>query len=436
MKSWHRSGLPVSVVFAMLALLGLALSAYATYRHVFNELNATLDQRIMRAAEEGHRVVLATLVSREDGAAVPAETAATLQSQLRLIRRTAQLESLFAFDLDRKSLADARPSIRPGRKYGLLSLSSGPFDEVRQGQTFIDNALSVESHRFRNAAVPLMVDGTVVGGVYAQASLDFEQQVLSLRRHWQIATAVSVLVSAAIFVAMLLVLTRMNAIERQMSKQSRLSIISLLTAGISHDIKNPLSSIVAAGDLLERRLSDNADALKMLGYIRDGADRIMELTQNLLMGGRTDRAQQIELKSMVDALVKQMRPVALEKHIKITEDVPEGLTGWGAAGAFRMALANIVKNALEAVPDDTGRIEVGGVIEETRIGLTVRDNGPGIPANMRRKIFDPMVSTKEQGSGIGLAVTRQILEDMQGALVFESGPGNGATFTLWLPISE
>ena len=131
--------------------------------------------------------------------------------------------------------------------------------------------------------------------------------------------------------------------------------------------------------------------------------------------------------------MKQLTPVSLEKGVEIVDDVSDDLVGWGSVSALRMSIANIVRNAIEAVPDNTGRVTITGRKTDGRIGILVSDNGPGIPSKMRRKIFDVMVTTKKSGSGIGLPVTRQILEDMQGRLDLESEPGRGTTFTLWIP---
>jgi two-component system sporulation sensor kinase A len=272
-----------------------------------------------------------------------------------------------------------------------------------------------------------------VGGVYAQASPDFGKDLRGLRLNWRIAGGASALVTLVFLFGLTFVYQHIIRVREELNKQSRLGIIGLLSAGISHDIKNPLGSIMAAGDLLDRHVKENEEAQELIGYIRDGADRILDVTQTLLSGASIKQREAVALKDLCASLCKQLTPVAMEKGVKVVEEVDGDVLAWGSQSALRMAIANILKNAIEAVPEGEGRIHISGRKLDNRVAVVISDNGPGIPPSMQKRIFDTLVTTKEHGSGIGLPVTRQIVEDMQGKLELESEPGHGTSFIMWIP---
>jgi signal transduction histidine kinase len=437
MKRWLLSGLPLAFALAILAMTAVALSAFISYHDVHKNLDGALQTRIRRVAQEVANI--ATLAAEESaGELWTGEQAARLQSTLRIIRTTTHLERLFIFDTDLRSLADALPRVKPGRQYTLLDLSVEGVEKVLQGQVHIgthvfEGIRKSESRELFNASVPLTLNGEIVGGIYAQASPDFGNDLRALRLNWKIAGGASALVTLIFLFGLIVAYQHIIRVRDEMNKQSRLGIIGLLSAGISHDIKNPLGSIMAASELLERHIADNQDAGELVGYIRDGAERILDITQSLLSGAESTQKETVMLKAMCNTLSKQLMPVCLEKSIKIVEDVDEALIGWGSISAMRMAIANILKNAIEAVPRGEGRIQISGRAIDKRVAVVISDNGPGIPPSMQKKIFDTLVTTKEHGSGIGLPVTRQIIEDMQGKLELETEPGHGSTFILWIP---
>jgi len=104
-------------------------------------------------------------------------------------------------------------------------------------------------------------------------------------------------------------------------------------------------------------------------------------------------------------------------------------------GQIRQALLNLVRNAAEAMPGG-GHVWLRTRSEQGRVVVEVADDGPGIPPELRERLFDPFVSTKQGGTGLGLALTHQIVKDHGGAIRVSSTPGQGATFTLELPASR
>ena len=433
MKRWlTSSGFPVTVSLAILALVGVVASAYVTYRHVFQRLNEDLNRRVLLAASAAASAAEAVAVQSE-GPLWTEDEGLLLHEKLAVIRKTSQLENLFIFDHDLRSLADARPMIARGKPYTLFSTSMDAVSQVLSGRLFIDDRFDVGELSFRNAAAPVVVDGEIIGGAYAQTDLDFEDPCMRLRRNVQLAGVLSLLLGGIFLASVVAAHRHRNRINKALNRQSRLSMISLLSAGISHDIKNPLGTIMASAELLDKHTGLDSDDAELVGFIREGAARILDITQTMLSGGDVSLRCVFDAHELVTRLVRQLKPVAMEKNVTLAAEVDEDTRVWGSPAALRMALANVLKNAMEAVSPDQGSIRVTCRRDAHRVGLAVSDNGPGIDRSMDRKIFDPMVTTKTGGSGLGLPVTRQLLEDMHGSLELETEPGIGSTFILWIP---
>ena len=408
------------------ALAGVVLSTYGMYRHAARTLNEELNTRIQLAAEEAARLAETGLM---DGTA-------NLNSALESVRRTSQLENLLVFDRDRRSLADARPRVVPGTLYTYLQLPPTAAEQVAQGASYLDDRRPTESLSFRSAAVPLRHRGELAGGVYAQASIDFEKQLLVLRDRARTAALLSVVTCLMLVIALLSLYHRSNRMKEAVQRRSRLELIHRLSAGIAHDIKNPLTAMMHATEQLEEKLADRPELDPMVTYLRKGSARILEITENLLGTGKGMERHSIDVAPFLRDLVSQSMPTAIARGARIETVIPDNLVVVAPATPLRMTVVNILQNAIEAVPMGAGRVHISARHDNSRLGLAISDNGPGIPRALRRKIFDPLVTTKADGSGLGLPVARQLIEDMKGSLELESVPGAGTTFIVWLPTEK
>lgn len=429
----RRAGPAAAVGLLVLALGGILANAWWAYRYMAQRLDTALDRRIEMAAREGRRLVT-DAAGLSAGPLWTEQEGRDLRRGLAAMRNALRLENLFVFDRDMRSLADARSRVAPGKAYTFVHLSPEAVRRVLAGKTFVDRKLDVESLAFRNAAVPLVIDGEVVGGVYAQASIGFEEDLRRLRQRWQVAGALSVAVTAGLVLGMVLLQTRMNRLRAALDRRARLDLIGLLSAGIAHDIKNPLTGIKAAEEMLGERVGDDRENAELLGIIKDGAARILDIVQNLLGGGAAAAPEAVPLAEFARAVVKPMRIVARDKGVQLSVEIDDAVRVWAPRPALRMALANLLKNAIEAVAPGQGRVSVKCRMFRRFAGLAVSDNGPGIGRAKRRRLFDPLVSTKESGSGLGLAVTRRLVQDMGGSMQLETEPGVGSTFVMQIPL--
>lgn len=227
-----------------------------------------------------------------------------------------------------------------------------------------------------------------------------------------------------------------RAVEAQLSLSSRLTAINRLTGGVAHAIKNPLNSIALRLELLRTRvLPEVPEAMGEIEVIAQEIARLDRVVRTFL-----DFTRPVELNStefdlieMAEGVLDLVRPEAEGCGVRIEiQRPPAPAPVCGDRELLRQAVVNIVRNALDAMPEG-GRLGVRISRSGPEVVLAISDTGPGIPAENRDKIFDLYFSTKEKGSGIGLAMTFRAAQLHGGSIGVESNPPNGATFRLRLP---
>jgi two-component system nitrogen regulation sensor histidine kinase GlnL len=236
-------------------------------------------------------------------------------------------------------------------------------------------------------------------------------------------------------------------LDRQLSLRHAARSVEGMAAILAHEVKNPLSGIRGAAQLLEAGLSDADRELTQL--ICDEVDRIRALVERMeQFGGRPVAFGPVNINQVLDH-VKRVASRGFASHVRFVEVYDPSLPEvWGNRDQLVQVCLNLVKNAAEAVPERGGEITLmtawqhgvrlaftgGGARVHLPIALAVRDNGSGIADDLRDHLFDPFVTTKAGGQGLGLALVAKIIGDHGGLAEAESVPGR-TTFRLMLPMA-
>ena len=237
--------------------------------------------------------------------------------------------------------------------------------------------------------------------------------------------------------------------DRQLTHRGAARSVSALASMLAHEIKNPLSGIRGAAQLLEPALDDNDRALTRL--ICEETDRIVRLVDRMeaFSDERPIQRDSINIHVVLDK-VKRLAQVGFARHVRISENYDPSLPHvFGNHDQLVQVFINLVKNAAEAIGEDqnNGHIELstafrpgvrlktpgGGAPISLPLEICVRDNGPGVPAELHELLFDAFVTTKSSGTGLGLAMVAKIIGDHGGIVECESLPRR-TNFRVLLPV--
>jgi signal transduction histidine kinase len=235
---------------------------------------------------------------------------------------------------------------------------------------------------------------------------------------------------------------QMLATQRaELMAAERLATIGRMSAQITHEIRNPLSSIGLNAELLQDEIAqigmkDTSEAVVLIKAIGGEVDRLNAVTEHYLRFARLPRPEPVlgDLCALVQSLVDFVRPdlrhkgVVIRATVGTLPDVPFD------ANLMRQALINLIRNAAEAIQEG-GEVDLVVDLEEEWARIHVQDNGSGISGDHIEQIFEPFFSTRAEGTGLGLALAREIVEEHGGRVDVSTEVGVGTTFVVRLPLT-
>jgi len=236
--------------------------------------------------------------------------------------------------------------------------------------------------------------------------------------------------------------------QAEARRSERLAALGQLSAGLAHEIRNPLGVIKGSAEMLSQKLGESDPlATELAGYISSETNRLSGLVTRFLDFARPLRAELTpqDITAVLDRALSDVAtlwkgaPVQVEKQYQ--PDVPPVALD---ESLCEQAFLNLVKNAYDAMSANGGRLRVK--VEKTQgdhrgVEVRIEDNGPGIPPELREQIFNPFVTTKKDGVGLGLSIVSKIVDGHHGTIRVEDasehgGQGTGVSFVLFFPIAE
>jgi signal transduction histidine kinase len=225
-------------------------------------------------------------------------------------------------------------------------------------------------------------------------------------------------------------------LETDLRREDRLRVMGRVVAGIAHEIRNPLNSIRLSIRLLAKRMQGQAATAEIITLITGEIDRLDSLLKSLLVFGadEPEKMRQQPLQPVLDRTLALVKPHAEERGVMIRVVAPAECEALVDANYLQQALMNLLLNAIDA-SGQNGEVGLSLRSLDGHVEVNVQDSGPGLSLDQRERIFAAFYTTKSGGTGLGLAVTKTLLEKM-GATI-ESGNGErGARFRVLLPTGE
>jgi signal transduction histidine kinase len=228
-------------------------------------------------------------------------------------------------------------------------------------------------------------------------------------------------------------------LERRAITAEKLAAIGRLTAGLSHEIKNPLNAAALQLEVLARRVKKLPDDVQPplrepLHLVQDEIARLNRVLEEFLQFARPRQLQAapVDLAVLLSRVLDLLAAEAERAGVTLERAVEPPLAIAGEATRLQQAAMNLMLNALQATPRG-GRVRVEAHAIGRQITFAVEDTGPGISAEIERRIFEPFFTTKEGGSGLGLPLVHTIVEEHGGTITLERHEGRGARFVVRLP---
>jgi two-component system NtrC family sensor kinase len=258
--------------------------------------------------------------------------------------------------------------------------------------------------------------------------------------------SVVVVASVVLFTAGV-IFTLLRRSDRRRAEEEKLAAMGTATARILHQIKNPLQTIVLHSDLLqnEKMVADPAHRREVADAIIGESQRLVAMLEELSVYASGAQRALNRQPVYVDDLVRQVIAHEAREGLRVDAAGVEQAVVFADAYYLRQVVDNLVRNAREAMTEQRDSRDVIGEPRDARLRVTVSrdagqavvrvaDNGPGIAPEKLSRIFEPFVSTKGKGMGLGLAICREIVEAHAGRIEVESAVGQGTTFTVRLPL--
>jgi signal transduction histidine kinase len=226
--------------------------------------------------------------------------------------------------------------------------------------------------------------------------------------------------------------------QRELRRAERLAAVGRISAQITHEVRNPLNAIGLNAELLAEELEGravSAEARALCAAISREVDRLNAVTEEYLRFARPPRQAPVrqDLAELGGALLDFLAPELAAARVEVRRELQPGLPAVrGDEGQLRAVLLNLVRNAREAMAGG-GTLTVAARAAGGGVELEVRDSGGGIRPEDLGRVFDPFFSTKERGTGLGLAFVQQVVQEHGGTVRCESTPGEGTRFTLHFP---
>jgi len=223
-------------------------------------------------------------------------------------------------------------------------------------------------------------------------------------------------------------------IEKNQYRMEQLAVIGQMSSDLAHEIRNPLSIISASVETILNGDIEEKDKEKMLIYIQEETDRINILANKLLSVNfqKTPEFERVELSSVIKKLTSFLNYKIKDKNIIISILNDKPLYFYSDPNILFQIFLNLALNSIEAIKN-SGIMSIDYYNDQRYLTIIFKDNGPGIPVKLKDKIFEPFFTTKKSGTGLGLTVTKKLVENLYGNLVLVPS-GVGAIFNIIIPI--
>jgi len=428
------------IIFTVLLLFAFNLGSWLFLNQMDSYLEHELEKRLTSIARLADRIILNNYINDLLSNNEPEFAIFYIRQDLNKLVDNQELQAAFIIDRTFQVLVESGRDFRiePSRSY--LQQDSVAIEQAWLGEIATSPIHIVEGNRFKNVYAPLRdVSLEVAALLVLEANADFFEILGLFKRGLIFGGLVSfgLIIVFSFFISWMITLLIRT---QESSKQSeKLAAMGQMAASMAHEIRNPLGIIKSTSDVLQEKYAVANEPDELFEYISEEVKRLNLLVNNFLSFAREPKLNPglADFSQVVTKAVSAIEREFLDQQIEIDFCNVEPLESFKFDdAAIQQVLFNLLINSIQAI-DQTGKIEVGLTKVDLKgrsyAKLTVSDNGSGIEGDLS-KIFEPFYSTKSSGSGLGLPISKQIIEKHGGWIEVESQPGQGTVFRFYLPM--
>ncbi|MBI4753403.1 GHKL domain-containing protein [Candidatus Desantisbacteria bacterium] len=439
-KRKRHVSIVISFILSILLLFNLwGWSFYPQAKHFLDE---ELGKRLISIAVSTAMQVSPELITLIKGGTIDDAQLFNLREDLTIINEENNLESIFIIDKENNYILDAESEHLEGERYRCLNIEdTTKFLDASLGKSFCSKLYNNNKGKqmFKTGFAPLKdASGEVIAILGVDASPKFLRVLTQFKNALIVFTIISLVLGFFSILILLAVIKGFISTQEAIFHAEKLASLGRLSAGMAHDIRNPLQIIHTTYESLRKRHLPQDIEDEMFDYIPDEIKNLNKKINSFLSQTK-DAPLEIELnnlKALLDHIIDRMSPdmeratVRINKHIE-----PEINEFYFDRQQMEGIFQNLIRNAIEAMPDG-GAITIkayhykGG---KQFVAIDVSGTGSGIHPRDQKKLFEPFFTTKEHGYGLGMSIVFRIIQKHGGEIKVKSKPNQGTTFTILLP---
>ena len=406
---------------AALALVGSLASTLFLFRSARDALDRVLEERLRGAGESA--ALLLTDGAKADAA-------------LGQLARANALDGASLLDRSLQVISDGQG--RAGRRADLLRIDADRVAAAFAGRSFVGPGYSLGGLEVTTGYFPVHGRSAAVQAVLV---LEAGESFLTARGDLDRAGAAAALLSLGAALALGFIAARWNEAERHRTEAARKAVrgeaMTRMAAMVAHEIRNPLGILRGTVELMRERAGAELPAWldESQRDLLEEVDRLRRLTDDFLWLGSPDRPlalAPLDLAEVLTSAARRAEAVFRAVHVRCAFDSLPRVNG--DAGRLLQVFGNLLGNASEAIGHGEVSLEAAAIDGVVRV--RVHDDGPGLPQAVRERLFDPFMTTKSGGTGLGLTIAKMLVERHKGSLLLVEVDRPGTTFEVRLPIER
>jgi signal transduction histidine kinase len=420
-----RTGFLLGWAFTMIMAGALLVGALVAYRIIRTGYEEQLERRLKTYAATSAAGVSPGALDMITG--TDDELAQLYRKRLGALQQNSGVRRAAILKRDGTVVVDTQGHALGSRDYGFAADANEMEQCFNQGPVATITYEDADGSLYRNGFAPILDDEGNAGeyAVAVELEADYADKLNAIGMTMGITVACVFLVTLG---AALLLANAWNRLQRDLARQTRLAEQAQFSAGMAHQIKNPLAALRGYVELLARGLVEPQQkqiADKLISEI-GALDRIVRDFLQFSRGAHGS-VEKLSLEAVLRPVIESARAAGGEKVNVPSPELP-GVELEVDSTALREALSNVAVNAAEAMREDGGELLFHAEVNGRLVTLEIRDSGPGIEEDVREKLFEPFVTGKADGTGLGLPIARRLLRDLGGDLELIRSGASGTMF--------